>query len=108
MAKEFAEKFYNSKAWKKCRAGYIAERRMVDGGLCEECKEQLGYIVHHKITLTASNINDPDISLNFNNLKYDCKRCHDEEEQHAFIKKSKLLCTFDKDGQPIPIKDSPP
>ena len=26
MAKQFAAAFYNSKAWKKCRVAYIAER----------------------------------------------------------------------------------
>ena len=29
MAKQFAEAFYNSKAWKKCRAAYIAERMRI-------------------------------------------------------------------------------
>ena len=35
MAREFAKKFYNSKAWRKCRATYIEHRVAVDGGMCE-------------------------------------------------------------------------
>lgn len=80
MAKEFAKSFYNSKAWKKCRAAYIAYRRQVDGGICESCHEAPGYIVHHKIELTPDNINDPDIALNFKNFKYDCHVCHQKEK----------------------------
>ena len=79
MAKEFAKSFYNSKAWKKCRAAYIAYRQRVDGGLCESCHEAPGYIVHHKIELTPDNIDNPDIALGFGNLKYDCHICHQKE-----------------------------
>ena len=102
MAKEFAKVFYNSKTWKKCRASYIAYRQSIDGGLCEECREDVGYIVHHKILLTQKNINNPDITLNHDNLKYVCKPCHDREEAHAFVKERDLKCGFDETGQPIP------
>lgn len=43
MAKEFAKAFYNSKAWKKCKASYIESVH----GLCERC-EKSGYIVHNR------------------------------------------------------------
>ena len=99
VMKDFAKKFYKSKAWQKCRQGYISRRKSIDGGLCEVCREQLGYIVHHKIPLTPQNINDPNITLNYNNLQYDCKQCHDSEDVHAFIKKAK--CKFDESGQPV-------
>lgn len=79
MAREFAKGFYNSKAWKKCREGYIAKRKSIDGGLCETCHRRMGYIVHHKTELTPENINDPEIALNFDNLKYDCQVCHNKE-----------------------------
>lgn len=79
MAREFAKAFYNSKQWKKCRAAYIAHRKALDGGLCESCHEEPGYIVHHKTELTPENINDPDITLAFHNLKYDCHVCHQKE-----------------------------
>lgn len=99
IAKEFAKSFYNSKAWKKCRQSYIAKRIEVDGGLCEECGKESGYIVHHTIILTPENINNPDIALNHDYLKFDCKACHDREEEH-FVKSVEPLCVFDEEGQP--------
>lgn len=79
MSKEFAKAFYNSARWKKCRDAYIAKRKSIDGGMCETCHEVPGYIVHHKIKLTAYNINDPEITLDFSNMKYDCLECHNKE-----------------------------
>lgn len=102
MAKEFAKAFYKSKAWRRCRKAYIDKRVMIDGGMCEECHKQLGYIVHHKIKLTPKNINNPNIALNLSNLAYLCKDCHDENEAHPFVKHSKPICEFDMFGQPLP------
>ena len=107
MAKEFAKKFYSSKAWKQCRDGYISDRILIDGGLCEECHDRLGYIVHHTVTLTPENINNPDITLNHNKLQYVCKDCHDRFEEHWTSKKSECICLFDECGQVIGITDSP-
>ena len=56
MAKEWAKSFYNSQKWKRCRKAFIDERILIDGGMCQECQEQIGYIVHHKITLTPEDI----------------------------------------------------
>lgn len=81
MAREFAKAFYNSKQWKECRRAYIAQRMAADGGMCETCHEVPGYIVHHKIELSPENINDPEITLNFSNLKYDCHVCHQKENK---------------------------
>lgn len=79
MAKEWAKKFYASRAWQRVRQSYIA----TVFGLCEECtrndEEVPGYIVHHKITLTPSNINDTNITLNHDNLEYLCLVCHNKE-----------------------------
>ena len=105
MAKEFAKAFYNSKKWYKCKNSYIAERIMLDGGLCEECKENIGYIVHHKISITPYNINDPDITLNHSNLEYVCKECHDMFEGHGIHRGLKPLCRFDEQGQPISLRE---
>lgn len=69
--KPWAEKFYNSQSWKKCREAY---KKSVHG-LCEKCGEA-GEIVHHKIVLTPKNINDPTITLNFKNLRLECRSCH--------------------------------
>ena len=67
MAKPFAIQFYKSKAWQKCRAAYIQSVF----GLCEKCGRP-GWIVHHKIKLTPANINDPNVTLNWDSLEYLC------------------------------------
>lgn len=101
MAKDFAKSFYNSKSWKAARTAYIKRRISIDGGLCETCKKQPGYIVHHKEELTEDNIDNVNVALSFSNMKYDCKYCHDREENH-FIKEKKTRCNFGTDGQPLP------
>lgn len=76
---EFAEKLYKSKAWQKCRKAYAAQA----GGLCERCIANgvvtPGEIVHHRIHLNPSNVSDPEIALNFNNLELLCRNCHGKE-----------------------------
>ena len=106
--KEFAKSFYKSAKWKKCRKAYIDSRVLVDGGVCERCKEKLGYIVHHKMPLTPENINDEKITLSFDNLRFDCKDCHDREEVHPFITEKQPMCWFDESGNPMPNHISPP
>ena len=67
---------YNSKAWQKTRDAY---RRRV-GGLCEACYSRgiikPGEIVHHKIPITPDNIDNPEITLSFDNLQLLCRDCH--------------------------------
>ena len=74
MAKEYAKKFYNGKAWKKCRLSYISKVH----GLCEHCNEP-GYIVDHIIEITPDNINDADITFNHGNLQYLCLLHHNRK-----------------------------
>ena len=107
MAKEWSKAFYKSAAWLKCRKSFIESRILIDGGMCQECAKQLGYIVHHKIPLTPYNVNDTNITLNYDNLEYVCKSCHDESEDHSyvFVKKAKPLCGFDEQGNPIDLRD---
>lgn len=100
--KEYAKKFYFSKQWKACRKSYISKRIMIDGGLCEECHENPGYIVHHKIQLTPANIDKPNITLSHSNLKYVCKQCHDKYDGHFIKQRAKPKCKFSFDGQPLP------
>lgn len=79
MAKEYAKSFYKSRRWHRCRAAYIAKRKAIDGGLCETCHSEPGYIVHHTVWLTPENIHDPDVALNHELLRYDCLACHNKE-----------------------------
>ena len=101
MAKKFAKPFYNSGAWKAVRKAYINHRIEIDGGLCETCHERPGVIVHHIDNLNEDNITDRNVTVSFDNLRLDCKFCHDREEGH-FIKQKKTLCSFDENGQPLP------
>lgn len=105
MAQEWAKAFYRSKRWIRCRNHYINCRIMEDGGLCEECRNAPGYIVHHKIMLTPDNIANADISLNSEYLEYVCKDCHDKFEGHGLNQSGKPLCVFDADGQPVSIRE---
>ena len=98
--KEYAKHFYKSKEWLKCRQGYISHRQAIDGGLCERCKDELGFIVHHKIYLTPENINDPNTTLNWDNLEYICQDCHNKEHLE---KQLGLRYTFGPDGQIVPL-----
>lgn len=65
-------KFYQSMRWKKVRS----YKRQLARGLCEKCGNA-GWEVHHKIPLTLSNIDDPNISLGLDNLELLCTSCHD-------------------------------
>jgi len=94
--KDFAESFYKSKAWRKLR-DYIYYDR--DHRICVRCGES-GKIVHHKIWLTAENINDPLISLNEENLETLCETCHSIEHNGQKPLDGELM--FDEDGDITP------
>lgn len=102
MAKEWAKGFYNSDAWQMCRDGFIAERISVDGGMCQICHEMPGYIVHHKVHLTATNINDPSISLCWDNMEYVCKHCHDVLHGFCGTQTRQARVVFDSRGEAAP------
>ena len=80
------EEFYTGWIWRKCRKAFVISK----GNLCERCLKR-GIIqpgskdrpleVHHKIPLTAENVKDPKISLNWDNLELLCKDCHDKERE---------------------------
>lgn len=96
MAKEFSKKFYRSKEWIKCRESYIKSVY----GLCERCGKP-GYILHHKKELTPKNINNPSITLGWDNLEYVCFECHNEEHKFGRKKKSytRKDLVFNKNGE---------
>ena len=108
IAHEYAKGFYASEAWHKCRLGYISHRRSVDGGLCEECHENLGYIVHHREHITPRTVNDPRVTLSWDNLEYVCKDCHDKI--HDYCGRSHdghdRKIVFDEFGNPV-VDNSP-
>ena len=96
MAAEWAQSFYGSAQWKKCRQGYISYK----GGLCERCLSKglvvPGNHVHHKMYLTPENITNPAISLNWSNLELLCEKCHEDVHNGPHSKKR---MTIGKDGK---------
>lgn len=82
MAKEFAKKIYNSKKYQDSRKSYIDKRIKIDGGMCEVCGEEPGFILHHKQMLTQANAKDSVVAFGHANFMYVCKRCHDKFEGH--------------------------
>lgn len=107
MSREFAGSFYQSAAWLKCRAAYIAYRRSVDGGLCERCHQVPGKILHHKVELSPDNITDPDITLGHGNLMYVCHNCHNEiHGGKADMPERMTRYCFDSFGNPVPMSDT--
>lgn len=104
MPSAVADKFYHSKRWQKCRAAYIAGRVAIDGGLCEVCREVPGYIVHHKVWIDETNIDNPAVTLNHSNLRYECLACHNMEQPDGIRRwpERENRYTFDENGDLIP------
>ena len=102
MARDFAKAFYNSKEWQHCRDAYIEHVH----GLCERCHRP-GWIVHHKCYLTPANIEDPNVTLNFDNLEYLCQDCHNLEHGSSDHKAIKDGFCFDEFGNFRPVKAPP-
>lgn len=98
MAKLWAIKFYHSKEWLKVRELVLIR----DHYICRECGEA-AYIVHHIIELNPDNINDPNITLNMNNLLSVCKNCHDEIHNMCQTKSTQEGFRFDENGDLIEI-----
>ena len=93
MSKSFAKKLYKSKEWQTVRQIVILNQH----GICNRCDNPV-YEVHHKIYLTAENINDPNITLDTDNLEGLCRDCH-MREHDVFAGNSEY--TFDDEGNPI-------
>lgn len=93
---EYARSFYKGKAWRKVSGLYMASKNYV----CERCGG-VGTICHHKKYITPYNINDPNITLNMDNLECLCQECHNLEHM---LKKP--LTVFDEEGNITKVKDS--
>lgn len=90
------KRFYDSKEWQYLRDTYAESQDRI----CERCgracyrKNDSRYkrlrqqgqdvvfgIVHHKEHLDNKLINDPEVSLGWDNLEFLCITCHNEEHQ---------------------------
>lgn len=99
------KQFYKSGPWKRARAAYIDFRKALDGGMCEVCGDELGKIVHHKIWLNDENCNDPEISLNPKNFRYECQACHNKEKDWDSIRIGRVV--YGPNGE-VSCRDTPP
>lgn len=100
--------FYHTQAWLDCRDAFLKSKQ----GLCELClKEGLivpAKVVHHRTHITVKNMNDPRITLNWDNLQALC------QDHHALVHRKDYDPTtgqsvrryfFDENGHCIIIKD---
>jgi 5-methylcytosine-specific restriction protein A len=111
MAKEFAKRFYNGRAWREGRAAYIdSVTQRLGGPYCERCFARgvikPGYIVHHKHKLEPGNIDDQRVTLDPNNYEYVCLECHNADElgEHSGSgpKLKPRRCKYDAEGRVLP------
>ena len=96
MARDFSKAFYNSRAWKDTRE-YCLLRDHYACVLCGRAAEE----VHHKIRLTQTNIIDPNITLNPDNLISLCHDCHMKQHSLDLID---YPYEFDASGQLVEKK----
>lgn len=98
--KEYAKGFYTSQTWKRTRQAYIKSVN----GMCERCRAageiKPGKIVHHKKHITPKNIQDPKITLSFQNLELLCEDCHNKEHKRKELERYQ----FAEDGSLLPPK----
>ena len=98
--------FYRSQAWKDTRRNY----KQSVGGFCERCLERgviaSADIVHHIVPLTADNIGDINLSLNWDNLQALCRKCHADVHEEMYAKQSKRRYKIDEYGKVVIRDDS--
>ena len=97
--------FYHSQAWKNTRRNY----KQSVGGLCERCLAKgmivPAEIVHHKIPLTADNMNALNISLSWKNLQALCRQCHAEVHEDMYAERTGRRYKIDHSGHVV-IRDN--
>ena len=94
MAMSYAEKFYNSRAWRKTQKLFLMQKYHT----CEDCGD-LAVMVHHIRHITPANINDPEITLNFDNLRALCLPCHNATHGNSGACADGI--TFDSTGRVV-------
>lgn len=87
--------FYHSPQWRRLSREFLLSRNYI----CQRCGAP-AEIAHHKQHLTAANVNNPEISLNPDNLEALCLACHNAEHFSAGGATAAGLA-FDGDGNLI-------
>ena len=102
MPRDFAQSFYNSKRWKNTRNAYMKSV----SNLCEKCRAAglivPAEIVHHKVHIEPDTINDPNVSLSWDNLEALCRNCHAAQHETEYNKnKTPKRYRIDENGNVI-------
>ena len=79
--------FYSLPEWKALRKQVAVESFYICS-VCQKPTNSCDGIVHHKIPIDETNIFNPEITLNKDNLMYVCRQCH--EKLHEGNKKNKM------------------
>ncbi|NMD90787.1 HNH endonuclease [Staphylococcus hominis] len=94
MTRSISRSFYRSNRWKKCKNAYMQSQNYI----CERCGN-LADICHHKIWLNESNVDDPMMTYNWDNLEALCIDCHNKEHFGSKSIDDELM--FDEKGNII-------
>lgn len=101
MAKGFSYRFYHSTDWERAREQALQR----DGYLCKHCLahgvETPAVMVHHISELTPANINDPNATINLDNLVSLCDLCHKKAHGWARQGGTRQGLAFDEYGNLI-------
>ena len=112
MSNGIRYKFYQSKAWQDVRKTIWLRQNL----LCNRCHRPVYVdgisdyipkgnrrtgIVHHKVYLTETNINDTSVSLDINNLEGLCKECHEKEHSKGIAVRKDYY--FDENGHLLSV-----
>lgn len=103
MAKDFSRAFYHSAEWAQARDTALTR----DAHLCQHCLKRgditPAVMVHHIKELSPSNVDDPEIATNPDNLVSLCDRCH--KQVHGWIRQgaTRQGFGFDSDGNLVPL-----
>ena len=95
--------FYKSRQWQNFRERVIFNRTREDGLVyCELCGKPIvnKIVAHHIDELTEYNVNDPDISLNEDNISLLHIDCHNKLHDRFQTNKKELILVY---GPPIAI-----
>lgn len=96
MAKEWAKRFYNSRAWQTVRRQAL-QRDCYTCAYCDARAEE----VHHTVELTQYNIHDDSITLNPDLLISLCHDCHTKITKGEGDIRGGYM--FDEDGQAVKV-----
>lgn len=110
VARDFAVGFYRSKRWRSVQARYMAlpvgtARGTCPPRMCERCFELTGQLVpaemvHHKVHIEPWNVDDPSVTLSFDNLMRVCRDCH---AKLHYGEGYEQRVAFDEDGRVVPL-----